>query len=148
MHRNESAERSANVSVAYGDGPVPAPSEWELKQITDAVARALAAWDQYTTQGRLPRDSHWLDQGSHWDDFNNGHLGEQERRDPVVTSAAWNTLEQALLELTNLTARLRQHWGMSKPVLPFQDRRMGTFSRVSGPLTETMKAADGAASAA
>jgi hypothetical protein len=87
-------------------------------------------------------------QGSHWADFNSGHLGAQERRDPAIARAAWNTLERALAELSNLTARLREHWGLSIPVLPFQDRRMGSFSLVGGRRTEMTKPIARKASAA
>jgi hypothetical protein len=148
MNRDESAESATSETWEFDGSPVPAPSEGDLKQIADTVARALAAWDLYTIEGRLPQDSHWLDQGSHWDDFNSGHLGAQERPDPAIARAAWNTLERALLKLSNLTARLREHWGLSTPVLPFQDRRMGSFSRASGRRTEMTKPIARKASAA
>jgi hypothetical protein len=80
MNRDESAESATSETSGFDGCPVPAPSEGDLKQIADTVARALAAWDQYTIEGRLPQDSHWLDHGSHWDDFNSGHLGAYERR--------------------------------------------------------------------
>lgn len=125
----------ATTPASWTDNSLPTLSQPDLRAIADAAARALAAWDQYTIQSRLPRDSRWLDQGSHWDDFNNGHLAAQERHDPIVVSEAWNEVERALLELSNLTARLRDpHLATT---LRFQDRRSGAFSRISGRRAET-----------
>ena len=114
-----------------GEHESPTPSESELRQIAEASARALAALDQYALHSRLPRDRRWLDQGSHWDEFNQGHrAGEQERTDPVVISKAWNELQQALLELEDATDRLRRYWRLTTS-LPLSDRRVGAYDRVS-----------------
>jgi len=56
MNRNESAESATSETCEFDGCPVPAPSEGDLKQIADTVARALTAWDQYTIQGRLPHN--------------------------------------------------------------------------------------------
>ena len=106
----------------------------EIDDILEQIARAQSAWDQYNNQSRLPTDPRLLVQGHLWDPFNNGHRSAQARRDPAASSAAWNTLEHALLELTNTANRLRgtvhSLSGRVTPILP-NDRRVGAFSSAS-----------------
>jgi hypothetical protein len=106
----------------------------EIHDILEQIARAQSAWDQYNIQSRLPTDPRSLVQGHLWDAFNNGQRADQARRDPAATSAAWNALEHALLELTNTANRLcgRAHSrsGRLTPILP-NDRRVGAFSPAS-----------------
>jgi hypothetical protein len=71
----------------------------EIDDILEQIARAQSAWDQYNIQSWLPTDPRSLAQGHLWDAFNNGERAAQARRDPAASSAAWNALEQALLEL-------------------------------------------------
>jgi hypothetical protein len=58
MNRDESAESATSETWEFDGSPVPAPYEGDMKQIGDTVARALAAWDLYAIEGRLPQDSH------------------------------------------------------------------------------------------
>ena len=106
----------------------------EIDDILEQIARAQSAWDQYNIQSRLPTDPRSLVQGHLWDAFNNGHRSAQARRDPAASSAAWNTLEHALLELTNTANRLsggaHSLTGRVTPILP-NDRRVGAFSSTS-----------------
>ncbi len=92
MNPHKSTGHPARRGAGDADLSVPLLSALESRRIVGAVAQALPAWDQYTTQARLPVGPHWLDQGHRWDAFNNGHRGAQERRDPAVASAAWNAL--------------------------------------------------------
>jgi hypothetical protein len=100
----------------------------EIDDILEQIARAQSAWDQYNIQSRLPTDPRSLVQGHLWDAFNNGHRSAQARRDPAASSAAWNALEHALLELTNVANRLggRAHSrsGRLTPTLPNDRRRV------------------------
>jgi hypothetical protein len=106
----------------------------EIDDIREQIACTQSAWDQYNNQSRLPTDPRLLVQGHLWDPFNNGHRSAQARRDPAASSAAWNTLEHALLELTNTAKRLRGRArslsGRVTPILP-NDRRVGAFSSAS-----------------
>jgi hypothetical protein len=106
----------------------------EIDDILEQIACTQSAWDQYNNQSRLPTDPRLLAQGHLWDPFNNGHRSAQARRDPAASSAAWNTLEHALLELTNTANRLRGRAhslsGRVTPILP-NDRRVGAFSSTS-----------------
>jgi hypothetical protein len=106
----------------------------EIDDILEQIARAQSAWDQCNIQSRLPTDPRSLVQGHLWDAFNNGHRSAQARRDPAASSAAWNALEHALLELTNAANRLRgrahSRSGRLTPILP-NDRRVGAFSSTS-----------------
>src|ERR1035437_6813291 len=78
----------------------------EIDDILEQIARAQSAWDQYNIQSWLPTDPRSLAQGNLWDAFNNGERAAQARRDPAASSAAWNALEQALLELANTANRI------------------------------------------
>ena len=113
----------------------------ETDHILALIARARSAWDQYNIQLALPADPRWIEQGHPWDAFNNGRRAPQIRRDPAATGAAWNRLQNSLVELSDVANRVRGRAAPSSlttAVDPPYDRRVGAFSRA--PIVEQHQA--------
>lgn len=109
----------------------------DVERMLHLVHRVQAAWDQYTVQVRLPEDGGWLTQGHPWDPYNRNHQIVPARRDPVAMSAAWNGVEEGLLELSAVAERLGEgRSGDSELVgAGWRDRRMGPYSPAPAPVT-------------
>lgn len=109
----------------------------DVERMLHLVQQVQAAWDQYTVQVRLPEDGGRLTQGHPWDPYNRGHQIVPARRDPVAMSAAWNGVEEGLLELSTVAERLREgRSGDSELVgAGWHDRRMGPYSPAPAPVT-------------
>ncbi len=105
----------------------------DIDHILQLIATARSAWDQYNIQLALPpAGTAWFTQAHPWDSFNNGHLAPQVRRNPAAIGAAWNRLQDALVELSDASQRVRGRAGLptvTLPVMAPDDRRVGSFSR-------------------
>lgn len=121
----------------------------DLERMLRLVHQVQAAWDQYTVQQRLPEDRAWRTQGHPWDPDNRGHQFVPARRDPAAMSAAWNGVEEGLLELSALAERMRQGRGIGDVDLTgaaWHDRRMGLYTPAPAPLAPLPRSLVGARS--
>jgi hypothetical protein len=110
----------------------------DVERMLQLVRRVQVAWDQYTVQVRLPEDGGWRTQGHPWDAYNRGRQVGPARRDSAAMSAAWNSVEEGLLELSAVTERLREGGSVGDIDLVgagWHDHRMGPYTSAPAPLT-------------